>query len=348
MKIFLLLLLIPSLSCASPKEVKILPPEDGIYHTAFSTMYSSSNNVSDKEVPYFVNLAGKKIVWLNFSNDWFNGIKFPEQSVKNIYKTGSIPSIRILPWSDYNKYDTKYSLRKIVNGEFDKELRQWAKDLKACDIPVMIDFAAEPNGDWFPWSGANNGAGNTNGYGSKTEFDGPEIWRDAYKHLFDIFKKEDVTKVTWVFHMNSIGSSPEEWNKIKNYYPGDEYVDWLGISAYGPQRWGENYIHFLDVMKPGYYDLAALSETKPIAVLEFGVADYLPQISKPNWIQDALYSVQTAEFYRIKAVGWWHSTWWNADGTMSAIQIDSSPESLRFYKEAIAQPVFVGEYKLSQ
>lgn len=330
------------------KEIKLLPPEDGIYHTAFSTMYSSSNNVSENEIPYFINLAGKNIVWLNFSNDWFEGIKFPAQSVKNIYMHGVIPSIRIMPWSSYNKLDKKYSLRKIIEGRFDKKLRQWARDLKSTDIPVMIDFAAEPNGDWFPWCGVNNGGGEKNGYGDKNLYDGPEIWRDAYRHIVNLFREEGVTKVTWVFHVNAVGSSDEEWNRIKYYYPGDDYVDWLGMSAYGPQRWGESYIHFLDIMKPGYYDLAELSDTKPIAILEFGVADYLPGISKANWIQDAFYSVQAAEFYRIKSVGWWHSTWWNSDGTISAIQIDSSPESLRFYREAVAQPTFLGTYILSR
>jgi len=332
--------------CSS--DVKLLPPDEGIYHTAFSTMYSSSNNVSAEEVPYFEKLAGKNIVWLNFSNDWFNGIRFPLESVQNIYKSGALPSIRMLPWSNYDKNDKMYSLYKIVRGDFDKDLHQWAQDLKKCGIPVLIDFAAEPNGDWFPWCGKLNGANNKTEYGDKNEYDGPEIYRDAYRHVINIFREENADKVTWVFHVNAVGSFSEDWNKIKNYYPGDDYIDWIGVSAYGPQRWGESYTRLLDIIQPAYNELCELSPDKPIAVLEFGIADYLPNVNKALWIQSALYTVQQPEFSRIKAVGWWHSTWWNADGTMSAIQIDSSPESLRFYKEAIAQPVFVDEYKLSK
>lgn len=109
----IILILLFSLSCfISYSDQKVLPPESGIYHTAFSTMYSSSNNVSENEVPYFVNLVNKKIVWLNFSNDWFEGIKFPAQSVKNIYKSGSLPSIRIMPWSNYDKHDKKIPAQK--------------------------------------------------------------------------------------------------------------------------------------------------------------------------------------------------------------------------------------------
>jgi hypothetical protein len=310
-------------------------------------MYSSSNNVSDKEVPYFTGLVNKNIVWLNFANDWFGGIKFPFHSAENIYKHGVIPSIRMLPWSTYSKSDMTYSLKKIVDGRFDKELRQWAKELKASGIPVMIDFAGEPNGDWFPWSGVYNGAGKTDGYGSKSLADGPELYADAYRHIINIFNDEGANRVTWVFHVNAIGAPDEQWNDIGSYYPGDEYIDWIGFSAYGAQRWGESYLRLVDIMQPAYTKLAALSDKKPIAVLEFGIADYLPNVNKALWIQSALYTVQQPEFSRIKAIGWWHSTWWNADGTMSAIQIDSSPEALRFYREAVAQPVFIDNYKLT-
>jgi beta-mannanase len=252
-----------------------------------------------------------------------------------------------LPWSAYSQKDTTYSLRKIVDGKFDKELKQWAKDLQSSGVPVLIDFAGEPNGDWFPWSGSNNGGGKTDGYGDNSLADGPELYRDAYRHIIDLFKAEGVNRATWVFHVSALGSSQEEWNRMKNYYPGDDYIDWIGVSAYGPQRWGENFQKFIDIMSPGYTQLCALSDKKPFAILEFGVADYLPDVNKAQWIQDALYAVQLPEFNRIKAIGWWHSTWLNSDGTMSAIQIDSSPESLRFYKEGIAQPVFVSDYILT-
>src|SRR5436853_7426397 len=122
-KLFLPLFVITQMSCSQNKEVKLLPPDNGIYHTAFSTTYSSSNNVSDKEVPYFESLVNRKIVWMNFANDWFNGIKFPESSVQNIWKSGAMPSIRMMPWSTYGKVDLTYSLRKIIDGNFDKELR---------------------------------------------------------------------------------------------------------------------------------------------------------------------------------------------------------------------------------
>lgn len=346
--LFLPILIITQISCSQNKEVKLIPPQNGIYHTAFSTTFSSPNNVSEKEVPYFEDLVNKKIVWMNFANDWFNGIKFPESSVRNIWKSGAMPSIRMMPWSTYGKIDLTYSLRKIIDGTFDTELKQWANELQKTGIPVLIDFAGEPNGDWFPWSGINNGGSKTDGYGDKSLADGPEMYRDAYRHIIDLFRKQGVTRVTWVFHAAGLSAPDEEWNKMKNYYPGDDYIDWIGVSAYGPQRWGDSYQRFYDVLSPAYTQLTSISDTKPIAVLEFGIADYLPNINKALWIQGALYTVSLPEFSRIKAIGWWNSTWKNTDGTMSAIQIDSSPESLKFYKEGIAQTEFVSDYILTK
>ncbi len=325
------------------KSIKVLPPDNGVYHTAFSRIVSFENNVTQEEVKKFTDMVNKKIVWMNISNHWFEGIKFPKESVKNIWAQGVVPCIRMLPWSDYSKNDEKYSLTKIYNGIFDDELIKYANDVKNSDIPIMIEFAAEPNGDWFPWAGVQNR------FTSKIKEDSDsELYKKAYIHVFNIFKKQNVKNVTWVFHVNSVSSPEESWNKISSYYPGDDYVDWIGVSIYGAMRYGEKFVNFQFLLETCYDQLCALSTEKPLAILEFGVADYLPDVSKPLWIQSALYTVSLPQFNRIKAIGWWNSTWWNSDGTISALQIDSSPESLSFYKEGIAQPFFIGEVKLGE
>jgi len=333
----------------SYSQIKVLPPESGIYHTAFSGLYSKGSKiVSTDEVSKFEALVNKKIVWLNFNDNWFDGIKFPAESVKNIYSQGVIPSIRMMPWSKYDKEDQTYSLDKIIKGDFDKELIQWAKDAKLSSAPLLIDFAPEPNGDWFPWSGVLNGGDEKNKYGSKDKPDATEKFTDAYKHIVNIFKDAGCENITFVFHVNSISAPEEEWNKVTNYYPGDDYVDWIGINIYGPQMWGDPYVRFIDILDKVYPELCSLSTDKPIAILEFGVADYLPNVDKALWLQSALYTVALPEYNRIKAIGWWHSTWFNKDGTMSALQIDSSPHSLITYKEGIAQSNFVSEVRLSK
>ena len=41
----------------------------------------------------------------------------------------------------------------------------------------------------------------TNGYGDPYFPDGPERFRDAYRHIIDLFRKEDVKNITWCFHV---------------------------------------------------------------------------------------------------------------------------------------------------
>jgi len=48
--------------------------------------------------------------------------------------------------------ETTFTMSNIINGKFDNELRQWAKNAKAHAVPVLIDFAVESNGDWFSWN----------------------------------------------------------------------------------------------------------------------------------------------------------------------------------------------------
>ena len=57
-----------------------------------------------------------------------------------------------MPTLDLNQTRYTYSLVNIVKGKYDKELTQLAQDIKNYGKPILIDFAPEANGNWFPWS----------------------------------------------------------------------------------------------------------------------------------------------------------------------------------------------------
>ncbi len=38
--------------------------------------------------------------------------------------------------------------------------------------------------------------------------------------------------ITWFFHINSDSEPIEAWNDFENYYLGDDYIDWIGVSVY--------------------------------------------------------------------------------------------------------------------
>ncbi len=259
---------------------KLEPPSSGIYHAAFPDFGGTEDQVSGDRITSFEDLAGKEIVWAYFSNNWYDdsgnpAIEFPSAAVSAIHDAGRVPFIRMMPRSNFDEGgpDPVYTMAKIISGDFDDDLRQWAQDAAAAGIPLLVEFGTEVNGSWFPWNGLYNGGGTTDGYGDSSFPDGPERFRDAYRRIRDICDDEGAGNITWFFHVDAYGEPEEEWNSIENYYPGDDYVDWIGVSVYGPQERGEDYQEFSQIMADIYPRVAALSSDKPLAVLEFAVTE---------------------------------------------------------------------------
>jgi hypothetical protein len=72
-----------------------------------------------------------------------------------------------MPRTDFHagERDPVFTLQRIIDGKFDDDLVRWAHDANRVHIPIIIDFGAEMNGDWFPWSGILNGEEKKDGYG---------------------------------------------------------------------------------------------------------------------------------------------------------------------------------------
>lgn len=323
---------------------KLLPPETGVYHGAFPDMGPTEDVVTIQRIKDFENLVGKEIAWAYFSDNWFDGIHFPWDETEAIREAGSIPFIRMMPRSEYieNAPDPVYTMQNIIDGKYDLDLHQYARDAKGFGTPLLIEFGTEVNGNWFSWNGSHNGGGITTGYGDPDLPDGPERFRDAYRHIIDIFREEKANNVTWFYHVNGGSAPDEEWNSMRSYYPGDEYIDWIGLSLYGAQKPGDELISFAAGLDNAMMELSHISLNKPLAILEFGTIAGVDVNSKPQWIKDALTYITSDKYPRIKAISYWHSNWNNEDGSQSNMRIDSSPESLQAYKDVISTVPFSG------
>jgi hypothetical protein len=327
-----------NVSNVSVKAIKVLPPNFGVYHAAFPDFGSTEDEVSDEKIVSYERLVGKNIVWAYFSNNWYDELHFPQEEVEEIISAGAIPFIRLMPRVDFvNLDDPTYSLENIIEGDFDAELIRWAEEAKQVNSPLMVEFGTEVNGDWFPWSGEHNGGGGTKeAYGNETLYDGPERFRDAFRHIVELFNEQNVENITWVFHISSYSDPDAEWNNYENYYPGDEYVDWIGVSIYGAITDKETWTDFSDELNKIYPELTDISKEKPLAILEFGVTEDHPNGNKGLWIKDALETILSGEYPRIKAISYWHESWDSVD-----LRIDSSEESIAFYRNGISSQYFI-------
>ncbi len=358
MKFFTFLLslnfMIFSVSCGdsthTSRETKLPPPPEGkLYFGAFPDFGGSEETVTAKRIRDFETIASKRILWACFSNNWWHGIHYPKTKIHTIADTGTIPYVRLMPRSDeiQGHSEQTYTLQKIIDGAFDKDLKQWAKDAKSDGIPILADFALEMNGDWFPWSGIFNGGATTDGYGDPSYPDGPERYRDAYRHIIDLFRAEGVTHVTWMFHYNYATLPYEAWNKPRYYYPGDDYIDWVGFSLYGAQTldepWGE--LGFSSTLKDYADDFAAIKTDKPIALLEFGVVDNHPDGNKSAWLDDAFETILSNRYVKFQAINPWQERWQNEDESWTDLRLNSSPEVEATFRKWMKDERFISKVK---
>lgn len=132
------------------------------------------------------------------------------------------------------------------------------------------------NGSWFPWSGYYYGRGEkvTLPDGS-TGYKGPETFKKAYRYVVDRVRARGAKNVLWVFHINNFPYAYEKWNLMKEYYPGPDYADWIGMSVYGKQfDDGSQWVTQPDSMGYPYGELTALDATKPVMLVEWGIGEF--------------------------------------------------------------------------
>jgi len=329
-------------------NVKIAPPTSGVYHGANPDFDGSEDEVTAERMIDYEELVGKEITWAYFSNNWIEDIEFPEESVRLIDSLDIVPFIRMMPRStmDQGEADPVYTLQGIIDGDFDDSLIEWAQDAKNTNIPLMVEFGTEVNGDWFPWSGLFNGGSETEEYGDTITADGPERFRDAYRHIIDLFRNEGVNNITWVFHVipsHEVGDeilTDAPWNSIENYYPGDEYIDWIGTSVYGSIKPGNGWRTFSDIMGTAYTELESVSTTKPFAILELGIIEDPEMGNKSEWMQEALQLIESGAYPRIKAISYWNEKYYDGDDIID-LTVNSSSEGVDIYKELILSPFFI-------
>lgn len=326
-------------------DLKILPPSQGAYHGAYADFGALEDQVSPEAIENFEKLAGKKIAWAYFSNHWLDGkIIFPSQAVEVCREKGVIPYIRLLPWSRirHNRRDPIFSMQALVDGKFDSALREWARAARDSGGPMMLEFGPEVNGDWFPWNGRWNGAGATRAYGDPKVPDGPERFRDAYRHVIELFRSEGANQVTWVIHVDVSASPQAAWNDFRYYYPGDEYIDWVGLSAFGAQLPTHSWSLFPRHLKEFLPKVEAVTQ-KPILISEYAVIeDAQDSLRKAQWIRQALQSVSRGLYKQIKGMSYWHSPGWLPERKAN-FRIDSAPASLEAYQHEIQQPFWLSD-----
>ncbi len=338
----------PPASCG-----KLLPPTAGMYFGANPDFVASprrleGETVTAERLAEYAHLAGRAPVLASFVQHWFLGLEFPLRKVLTIWRGGAVPYIRMhshagSPFGEGNppeQYPGDYSLQNIIDGEFDRELRAWAAAARDTNIPLVVEFGDEENADWGPWGGIWNGGGETTGFGDPTFPDGPERFRAAYRHLVTLFRDAGATNVTWVFHMVQWFQPNRPWESFANYYPGDDYVDWLALSVFGtnnlPDGTTASFEQVLATFHapdyPGIYaEITSLGQ-KPLALQYVGVPERRPGLMA-EWIRGMFETLRSGRYPRVALVSWFQSEDYGS-------RLDRTPEATAAFRAGAADALF--------
>lgn len=159
--------------------------------------------------------------------------------------------ITIEPWTwTIDERNTPEFLRKgILSGYYDGNMRSVCRIIGAMQSPVSVRWAHEMErvDGQFIWAGWR-----------------PEDYIAAYHRMIDICRTE-APKINVVW-------SPAGDDGMDVYYPGDDYVDLVGISIFGNEGWERKILgapRTYDEILDQTYARAAV-HGKPVIVAELG------------------------------------------------------------------------------
>lgn len=317
-------------------------PEGKAYTGAYVDFGEAEDKVTIEAIEQFEKMVGKRQAIIAFSSFWGEQ-SFPARNLEMLSRHGSLPLVFWSPWDrpyDERRPPDKFSLYAILAGKWDRYIDRWADGAKAFGRPVLVAWGIEMNGNWFPWAGFFYGAGNVLPDTDPPQYEGPELYKQAYKYVVDRVRSRGVTNILWGFHVNHTTFPAEPWNKMAHYYPGPDYVDWLGMSTYGMQTNKQGWCRFIDVNEGAYRELAAVDTAKPMVMAEWGVGEFPNNGSKGEWIKSA-FELLEHRYPRFRAAVYWHERWQNADKSYSNLRVNSSPEALEAYRQGVASPYWL-------
>jgi hypothetical protein len=200
---------------------------------------------------------------------------------------------------------------EILNGKYDEYFALYAQDLKKFGKPVLFRLNNEMNGDWCWYSAF---------YTARD----PRIYVELWRYIRKLFDEAGVDNLIWIWNPHDASLPDFAWNSFAAYYPGDEYVDVVGLTGYNAGTYfpGEKWRSFEEIYRP-LYDRYMSFFDKPFMITEF--SSNSAGGDKAAWIRDMFAKI--AEYPNIKAAVWWNGVDYDRNDNPGRIYLlDDSPE----------------------
>ncbi|MEM9856916.1 MAG: glycosyl hydrolase [Bacteroidota bacterium] len=147
---------------------------------------------------------------------------------------------------------------KTVRGDYDKVIKKYGAWVKTTKRPIYLRIGYEFDG-------------------SHNELE-PKVYIKAYRHIVDLLRKKGVENIAFVWH--SYASEPYKNYPLSAWYPGDDYVDWIGISVFGHAYGGADFGTYCD-------DVLAFAKQhkKPVMIAESNPVQGIDSENTQVWDQ---------------------------------------------------------------
>ncbi len=244
---------------------------------------------------------------------------YPSDVCAEVIAHDAIPviSLELLHWHG----PRKGRLQAIIRGEYDAFFRRYAEDARASTQLALFRFGFEMNGDVVPWGGD------------------PEAFQAAWRRVRDIFHSAGCRNLLWVWAPAATSGPNEPWNGIEKYWPGNSYVDVIGLDGYNfgdaynaTHRWQSA----AEIFGPPLDAIRSSGVPHPVLITEFACAhDGQPQ-RRAAWIRDA-HAFLSARPEIIGAI------WFNYDKSRERApnwRIDADALSLQAWQETFLAGVY--------
>lgn len=228
--------------------------------------------------------------------------EFPTDILNELHEDGKTVELTM----QYNRDES--ILYEILDGDFDDYLTKYANEMKEFGHPILFRLNNEMNGDWVLYSA----------YHASKDTD---LYTETWKYIHNLFKDVGVDNVLWVWNPNHNSKPDYKWNHALAYYPGSEYVDIIGLTAYntGTYYEGEVWSEFESLYDKMYEKYIEWFD-HPFMITEFASSSIGG--NKVEWIEGMFNSIE--KYDRVKIAVWW--SWQDFD-------VDKNPARIYFLDE---------------
>jgi mannan endo-1,4-beta-mannosidase len=190
-----------------PAVHETLVPNAASYLGVFEEGTPAGTPPSYRSIDPFSDMAGKRPNLVAYYSGWAQ--PFNVSYATMLHGHGAIPLVQVDP--------SFASVPAIAAGDYDTYLRSYADSVRDYGHAVVIGFGHEMNGNWYSW-----------GWGDKHT--SPAAFVAAWRHIVTVFREEGAYNVTWLWTVNQ--QRPSGTRPIHAWWPGANYVTWVGIDGY--------------------------------------------------------------------------------------------------------------------